>query len=521
MSVMATQEKRTLKIPPRSFSKKGKWTFSKTLKRDSKSDLLLIWQNASEKELKKTLGDQLFDWQWLELKDSSKSCFNFQTAKGLLTLVLLKQEEKQGTTSHGGLLEESLYAKTRDLVGQIFTKRDSNKKSSVKIHFENLSEEALKGALVGIEMGGYDYVDTFALPELSFNYSGQELKKEEVKSIAKEARLMGEGVNLARELVNTPPGFKTPGVYSKALVQLFKDIPHVKVQVWNEAKLKKEKMGLILGVGAGAHEKPCLVHIKYRPKGKSSSSQAPVAFVGKGITFDSGGLDLKPSSGMRNMKKDMGGSACMVGVAYWLVHHKLNIPCDFYLPLAENAVDALSFRPGDVLHARSGKTIEIHNTDAEGRLVLGDALDVAVTQKGKEKPRFVIDAATLTGAIKVGLGSHIGGLFSNHDLLAASLEKASQRAGDPLWRMPLDQSLRAKMKSHVADMTNAVDGFGGAISAALFLESFVGGLPWAHMDLYAWTDGSKGAYSKAGANGQGVQTLGSFLKEISKENSSF
>ncbi|MEE2743688.1 MAG: hypothetical protein VYD54_07240, partial [Bdellovibrionota bacterium] len=181
-----------------------------------------------------------------------------------------------------------------------------------------------------------------------------------------------------------------------------------------------------------------------------------------------------------------------------------------------NAVDALSFRPGDVLHARNGKTVEIHNTDAEGRLVLGDALDVAVTQKGKDKPRLVIDAATLTGAIKVGLGSNIGGLFSNNDSLARVLEKSSQGAGDPLWRMPLDQSLRAKMKSHVADMTNAVDGFGGAITAALFLESFIGDIPWAHMDLYAWTDGSRGAYSRAGANGQGVQTLGRFLTRVSE-----
>lgn len=505
---MATKEKRTLNIPPRPFSKKGKWTFSSTLKRDSKSESLIVCQNVSEKFLKGLLKDDLFDWQWKKLKGSDQGSFHFHTAKGPLTLVLLKKGKEK--TSHNGLLEESLYSNARDLVGKVFTKREE---TSFNIHFENLDAEALKGSLVGIEMGGYDYVDSFTLPGLSFNYSGKSLKKEEVKTVAKEARILGEGVNLARELVNTPSGHKTPGSYSKSLIQLFSNVPNVKIQVWNEARLKKENMGLILGVGAGAHEKPCLVHIKYRPKG---NSQAPLAFVGKGITFDSGGLDLKPAGAMRNMKKDMGGSACIAGVAYWVVHQKLNVPCDFYLPLAENAVDALSFRPGDVLHARSGKTVEIHNTDAEGRLVLGDALDVAVTQKGKDKPRLVIDAATLTGAIKVGLGSNIGGLFSNNDSLAAALERSSQGAGDPLWRMPLDQSLRAKMKSHVADMTNAVDGFGGAITAALFLESFIGDVPWAHMDLYAWTDAPRGAYSRAGANGQGVQTLGQFLTRVSE-----
>ncbi|MEE2742379.1 MAG: hypothetical protein VYD54_00630, partial [Bdellovibrionota bacterium] len=289
---MATKEKRTLNIPPRSFSKKGKWTFSNSLKRDSKGQLLIVCQNASEKVLKGLLKDDLFDWQWKKLKGSDLGSFHFQTAKGPLTIILLKKREE--TTSHNGLLEESLYASARDLVGQAFTKREQ---VSFNVHFENLDVESLKGSLVGIEMGGYDYVDSFALPTLSFNYSGKALKKEEVKAAVKEARLMGEGVNLARELVNTPPGHKTPGSYSKALVQLFRNVPNVKIQVWNEARLKKEKMGLILGVGAGAYEKPCLVHIKYRPK---ASKQAPLAFVGKGITFDSGGLDLKPSGAMRN-----------------------------------------------------------------------------------------------------------------------------------------------------------------------------------------------------------------------------
>tara|TARA_Y100001954_G_scaffold238443_1_gene306055 strand:+ start:943 stop:2505 length:1563 start_codon:yes stop_codon:yes gene_type:complete len=513
-NIMAQAEKKTLTLPPRPLLKKAKLAFQKGLKLDQKGSTVLVSQ-SSLKDVKKLLNDHLFSWQLDLLKDGSSKPFHFQTETGSLDVILLEKNSKKESKSHHGLLQESLYTKARDAVGNFLTKRDQKRKS-ITIHFENLEKEALRGSMVGLEMGAYDYVENFALPNLSLIYQGNKLKKEEVKAIHKEAHLLGEGINLARELVNTPSGFKTPGAYSKALTKLFKNIPNVKINVWNEARLKKEKMGLILGVGGGASEKPCMVHIQYRPKKlvKSKELKGPIALVGKGITFDSGGLDIKPSGAMRNMKKDMGGSACMVGTAYYLTQSQAGVPCDFYLPLAENAIDALSFRPGDILHARNGKTVEIHNTDAEGRLVLGDALDVAVTQKGKDKPCMVVDAATLTGAIKVGLGSSIGGLFSNDDKLAASLEKAAQGAGDPLWRMPLDQSLRAKMKSHVADMTNAVDGFGGAITAALFLESFVGETPWAHMDLYAWVDGPKGPYSRAGANGQGVQTLAHFLNQF-------
>ena len=511
---MAQTEKKTLILPPKPLLKKAKIVFQKELRLDPKGNTVLVSQ-SSLKDMKNLLKNHLFPWQLDLLKEAASKPLHFQTEKGSLDVILLEKSSKKESVSHHGLLKESLYTKARDAVGHLLTKRDQKRKS-ITIYFESLEIEALKGALVGIEMGAYDYVDSFTLPPLTLIYQGGQLKKEEVKQTYKDAYLLGEGVNLARELVNTPSGFKTPGAYSKALTKLFKNIPNVKVSIWNEARLKKEKMGLILGVGGGASEKPCLVHIQYRPKklAKNKFPNGPVAFVGKGITFDSGGLDIKPSGAMRNMKKDMGGSACIVGTAYYLTQSQGGVPCDFYLPLAENAIDALSFRPGDILHARNGKTVEIHNTDAEGRLVLGDALDVAVTQKGKDKPCMVVDAATLTGAIKVGLGSSIGGLFSNDDKLAASLEQAGQGAGDPLWRMPLDQSLRAKMKSHVADMTNAVDGFGGAITAALFLESFVGETPWAHMDLYAWVDGPKGPYSRAGANGQGVQTLAHFLNHL-------
>ena len=311
-------------------------------------------------------------------------------------------------------------------------------------------------------------------------------------------------MNMARFLVDLPPNALNPKTYSEALEGVFSKAKNTKVTTWNMTRLKKEKMGLHIGVGQAAEEKPCLVHIQYRNGGKSQ----PLAFVGKGITFDSGGLDLKPASGMRLMKKDMGGSASVVGLAYWLTQSQLKLNCDFYLALAENSVSDESFRPGDILTARSGKTVEIHNTDAEGRLVLADALSVAT----EKKPEFVLDIATLTGAIKYGLGANTPGLFSNSDNLAETLLRSGQSMGDVVWRMPLVPEERSRLRSEVADVVNCTDGFGGAITAALFLEMFTNNVPWAHLDIYAWNDSAKGPFRARGGSGQIVQLLSHFLE---------
>ncbi|MBX7230804.1 MAG: leucyl aminopeptidase family protein [Bdellovibrionales bacterium] len=306
-----------------------------------------------------------------------------------------------------------------------------------------------------------------------------------------------------------------------------------------------ENCHLILAVGQGANHKPCLVHLSYRPsclqnslgveeskvkareqKNFKKASPTPdnklqyktqdkpqykkVAFVGKGITFDSGGLDLKPSSGMRWMKKDMGGSAALVGLAWWVAQTQPEFCCDFYLPLAENAVSQNSFRPGDVYDSKVGLKVEIHNTDAEGRLVLADAMTVAL----QDKPDLLIDVATLTGAIKAGLGSGIAGLFGNRDLWIAQMLESSQKRGDWMWPMPLFQSYQTALKSQFADLVNASEGFGGAITAALFLQQFVQNCPWLHLDIYAWKDGVEGPLLESGANGQPVQALIHFLNHF-------
>jgi leucyl aminopeptidase len=321
-------------------------------------------------------------------------------------------------------------------------------------------------------------------------------------------------MNVARHLTNIPGGELNPQTYSDAVVDLFDGLPNTDVEVWKGERLREERMNLLLAVGGAAEHGPRLVHVSYRPK-SAPANTAPIAIVGKGITFDSGGLDIKPSSGMRWMKKDMGGSAASVGLAYWAVTTGLPLPLDIYLSIAENAIGAASFRPGDVITARSGTTVEIGNTDAEGRLVLADALDVAVN--AEEKPQALINIATLTGAIKVGLGGDIAGLFANNDSLATEIEEAGRRTGDLSWRMPLFQPYKSMLRSTFADTHNCSDGgFGGAITAALFLEMFVKDVPWAHLDIYAWKDGAGGPFAESGGNGQPIQALSSVLSRMAE-----
>ncbi|MGZ3690904.1 MAG: leucyl aminopeptidase family protein, partial [Pseudobdellovibrio sp.] len=314
-----------------------------------------------------------------------------------------------------------------------------------------------------------------------------------------------------RHLVNLPPNDINPATI-EALIK--KDLQFnaaaVKIDVWDAKKLDQENMHLHLAVGKGSDTPPRMVHIKYRPKKKSSKK--PIAFVGKGITFDTGGLDIKPSAGMRLMKKDMGGAAAVIGLAYWAIQSKYDRACDFYLALAENSVDAKSMRPSDVYKSRAGFLVEIDNTDAEGRLVLADVMDVAAKQAGADAPEYLIDLATLTGAIKVALGADVAGLFSNDDKLATQLQNAGQATGEPNWRMPLVQKYFSSMSSNFADFKNSGEGFGGAITAALFLEKFCNGVKWAHLDIYSWTDKVQGPFAAAGASGQPVQSLIHWLK---------
>ncbi|MGZ3768010.1 MAG: M17 family metallopeptidase, partial [Bdellovibrio sp.] len=448
------------------------------------------------------------NWQTASLKQSDREFVYFVGQEGPVWIL---RPCAKASLGHSGLLDETSYAWARDQFGSLVSHFKAHHLKNVQIEFHGTEEVQDLGALVGMDIASYNFrqfVDGKQLKDLPQVSLKKTLGGIE-KSLVKDAVIRARSVNLARHLVNLPPNDLNPTTFAELAAKNISFPATLKVDVWNVKKLAQEKMGLLLAVGQGSKSEPCMVHLKYRPAKKSKMK--PVAFVGKGITFDTGGLDIKPSSSMRLMKKDMGGAASVISMALWAAESNYPGPLDFYLALAENSVDSKAFRPSDVVVARNGMSVEIDNTDAEGRLVLADVLDVACTMSGSDEPEYVIDVATLTGAIKVGLGSEIAGLFSNDDELATGLTTAGQKAGDLNWRMPLFEKYFGEMSSPFADFKNSGASFGGAITAALFLQKFVHGKKWAHLDIYAWVDRAQGAFSASGGNGQPVQCLIEFL----------
>ncbi len=285
------------------------------------------------------------------------------------------------------------------------------------------------------------------------------------------------GATLARNLVNTPAADLLPdGLEQAARDVASRHDAHIDVIVGDDLIAKNFPM--IHAVGRASAVAPRLIDLTW-----GDASAPKVTLVGKGVCFDSGGLDLKPSSAMALMKKDMGGAATVLGLADMIMAARLAVRLRVLIPAVENAVSGNSFRPGDVLKARNGMSVEIGNTDAEGRLVLADALTEAAT----EAPALLVDCATLTGAARSALGPELPAMFTDDETLAQDLIEASAATYDPLWRLPLWQPYRKMIDSKIADMNNAGESpFGGAITAALFLKEFAGTTPWVHLDLYAW-----------------------------------
>lgn len=293
-----------------------------------------------------------------------------------------------------------------------------------------------------------------------------------------EGTALADGCLLARSLVNEPPNILTPrAMASRARAMGKKE--GLKVKVFNVAQMKKMNMGGILGVGQGSTNPPCLIELKYSAPGKKKRPH--VALVGKGVTFDTGGISLKPGAGMDLMKSDMGGAAAVLGAALIVARLKLPVDLTVLVPAAENMPDGNAVRPADVITMASGKTVEILNTDAEGRLILGDALWYA----GKSKPDFIMDAATLTGACVVALGKHFAGLMGNSGELIETLKQAGGETFERVWHLPLVDEHKEIMKGNWGDLQNIGGGReGGALTAAAFLAAFVDEkTAWAHIDI--------------------------------------
>ncbi|HWE69343.1 MAG TPA: leucyl aminopeptidase [Acidimicrobiales bacterium] len=323
---------------------------------------------------------------------------------------------------------------------------------------------------------------------------------------ARGARV-AESTALARDLVNEPPSSLTPQRFAEVMVERFADVPEISVEVWDEDRIAAEKLGGLLGVARGSAQPPRLVKAEYQPSDPLMvEGRTPhVALVGKGITFDSGGLSLKTPGGMETMKTDMGGAAAVMCALDAIAALKARIRVTVFTPLTENMPSGTAIKPSDVLTARNGKTIEVLNTDAEGRLVLADGLSLAV-ESGADA---IIDLATLTGAAVVALGKEIAGLLGNDENLMEQVEAASERSGEPVWPLPLPDDYRNHIDSEVADMRNVGrPGQAGSISAALLLREFVGDVPWAHLDIAgpARSDDNL-RYLTKGGTGFGVRLL--------------
>ena len=321
-----------------------------------------------------------------------------------------------------------------------------------------------------------------------------------------------QAANFARDLVNEPAGHLTPERLAEEAGRAAKS-HGLELRVSGPRELKRLRMGMFSAVGQGSQNTPRLIEVIYRPKKAAAARARPLALVGKAITFDSGGLSLKTAENMADMKTDMAGSAAVLGAVQVAAELAPPFPVHGYLGAAENMPSGSAYRPGDILVSRAGKTVEVTNTDAEGRLVLGDVLAYAVEQK----PVAVIDLATLTGACVVALGNWVGGLFSNSDALADELLAASARAGEAFWRLPLVELQRETLRSDIADMKNLGERWGGAITAAMFLREFVGDTPWAHLDIAGPSQAPRErGYLAKGATGVGVRTLAEFLFQRSR-----
>lgn len=375
------------------------------------------------------------------------------------------------------------------------------------------SEERAQALFEGIVMGGYNFTrykdpkdvekDTLALIKIIYKANTAGVKK--AIDLGLE---MGKAINYARDLVNMPALDMTPVALAKEAIAICKGT-RLTCKVMDEKEIKKERMELFLTVAKGSANPPRFIHIKYKPAKKAKTK---VAIVGKGITFDSGGINLKPTRHIETMKCDMGGAAAVLGVMKLLPLIKPNVEVDGYIATCENMVDGKAGKPGDVVKSRSGKTVEIVNTDAEGRLILADALDYVI----ESKPDVIIDLATLTGGVLYALGEIYTAILGNDQKLIDKLIESSKAAGEPTWQLPMEKEYLKGYKEGIADLNNNGKTYAMTIGGALFLQEFIGKTKkWAHFDIAesAWSGEDRG-YKKKGGTGAGIATLVKYLMTL-------
>lgn len=376
---------------------------------------------------------------------------------------------------------------------------------------EILNEEAISyGIVEGILLGNYIF-DRYKTEKSIKPVTTVELLDATPVTSALVEKIVPifKGVYLARDLVNGCADDITPEHLAEVARDIAGNAPRMKAHIMNRKQLEKEKLGLLLAVGRGSHNEPHMLIIEYKGAKEQKGS---TVLVGKGVTYDTGGLNLKPTGSMETMRCDMGGAATVLGIMQALAELQLPINVTAVIPTVENCIDAASYKPGDIYTSYAGTSVEIANTDAEGRLILADAIAYAVKNLN---PIRILDYATLTGAMVVALGEETTGMMSNDDELANAFTKAGLATYERVWRLPIYEEYADALKSDIADMKNVGDRTAGAIAAALFLHKFVGNTPWAHFDIAGTAFLSKERrYQPKGATGIGVRTTIEYLYSL-------
>ncbi|PZF82296.1 leucyl aminopeptidase [Jiangella anatolica] len=420
---------------------------------------------------------------------------------GLLVAVGTGPLAEAGTPARHESLRRAAGAAARALAGQ----------PSAAVALPILDEQDAAAVVEGLQLGAYTF-DQYksgdpTTPVGSVTLIGPGVKAKGVKDAVARAETVAAAVNRARDWVNMPPRDLTPATFAEAATKLAKSAK-LDVEVLDEKALAKGGYGGLIGVGQGSANPPRLVRVAYRP----SRAKKHVAFVGKGITFDSGGLSLKPADSMPEMKSDMSGAAAVVAAVHAIAQLGTKVAVTVYAAMAENMPSGSAQRPSDVITIYGGKTVEVLNTDAEGRLVLADG----IVRAGEDEPDLIVDVATLTGAAIVALGKRVSGVMANDEELGAAVQDAAGRTGEAMWPLPLPVELREKLDSPVADIANIGDRWGGALQAGLFLQEFVAdGIGWAHLDIAgpAFSDKAFG-YTPKGGTGAAVRTLVQLVEDV-------
>ncbi|ATH09024.1 leucyl aminopeptidase [Halobacteriovorax marinus] len=398
----------------------------------------------------------------------------------------------------------------------------ASKHKEVAVQFDgftlkNKAEESLNAMAEGLSLADYKFDRHFVkkspakLKEITFDSAAKKTGLKKLQKTLDDTLVVTESINVGRNFVNEAPNILRSTTYAKEVLADIKGTKGVKTKVLGKAELKKEKMGLFLSVNSGSGYEPQLVHLTYTPA-KMTKKTKHIALVGKGLVFDTGGYSLKPSGSMVNMKFDMAGSATVYSAFRAVAKLGLNVKVTCILGMTDNAVNEFATMPDAIVKARNGLSVEILNTDAEGRLVLADCLDYACDQK----PDAIIDSATLTGAVLVSLGNQVCGVMGTDQKLTDSLLKSAKNTDEYMWQLPIIKEFHEDMKSPVADLKNiGGSSFGGSSKAAAFLSNFVrDGIPWAHLDIAGIGDsqGHKAYCPTKGASGLIVRTLVDFLK---------